>query len=760
MVSGSIFKKKYTLLFAALLSFVSFINAQSVTFSFKIVDAEDHSPLIGAGVSLGQKFVLSDANGNAVFEISPGTYPLEISYIGYDKHKENITVSQSGNKVIDMNPRQNILNTTTVTAGKYEQPISEVTVSLEILKPRLIENLNATSIDKALEKLPGVSIIDGQVNIRGGAGFAYGAGSRVLVLVDDIPALQPDAGLPNWDDYPVEDMAQVEVLKGASSALYGTTALNGIVNLRTGYAKSEPETKAAVFYTYFDNPKDDYKKWWTGKNRPYETGASLVHKHKWKKLDAVFHGYCLSNSSYNLGFAKNYGRGGTSLRYRINDRLTIGVNANFNKGYSSSFFYWQDDSTGIYKGAPGTGSANNRTRFYIDPYAKYYDANGGRHLFLGRYYYINNQSDNNRANKSNLAYGEYQYQKRFAHSGLTLTGGVVVTATSVTAILYSNQTFSTENYAGYVQLEKKFGDRLNLNAGVRYEINRQHNPDSIPGYKLDPVQTESQPVVRLGANYKLTDGTFLRASFGQAYRYPTVAEKYIYTDIGGAVITPNGNLRSESGWSGEVGLKQGIKISDWGAFADVSAFWMQYNDMIEFSLVSILPNTMKALNIGNTRIKGIEFSLVGEGKIGKIPLRLIAGYTYIDPKYRDYDDSLYNGGKGGTVNYNVLKYRNKHSLKADVEMEFNRLTVGAGFYYYSKIESIDFLFKLIIKGIEQYNETHSNGFKTFDARVSYKITKGLKINLVCRNLLNVEYSVRPGLLEAPRNVTCKLDYTF
>jgi Outer membrane receptor for ferrienterochelin and colicins len=63
----------------------------------------------------------------------------------------------------------------------------------------------------------------------------------VLLLLDDIPVLQPDAGTPNWDDLPVENIAQIEVIKGAASALYGSSAMNGIVNVRTAYAGSEPE---------------------------------------------------------------------------------------------------------------------------------------------------------------------------------------------------------------------------------------------------------------------------------------------------------------------------------------------------------------------------------------------------------------------------------------------------------------------------------------------------------------------------------------
>ena len=172
----------------------------------------------------------------------------------------------------------NLLQTATVSTGKYEKPLGEATVSLEVLKSDLIESTNAISLDQALEKIPGVNLVGGQANIRGGSGFSYGAGSRVLLLVNDLPALQADAGTSNWGDLPVENIEQVEVIKGAASALYGSAAMNGLINVRTGYARAQPETKISVFGGIYDAPKDVTKKWWD--DTRYEAGVLFVHKQR------------------------------------------------------------------------------------------------------------------------------------------------------------------------------------------------------------------------------------------------------------------------------------------------------------------------------------------------------------------------------------------------------------------------------------------------------------------------------------------------
>jgi outer membrane cobalamin receptor len=66
---------------------------------------------------------------------------------------------------------------------------------------------------------------------------------RVLLLLDDLPILQADAGFPSWSGLPVENIGQIEIIKGAASALYGTSAMNGIVNVRTAYPTSKPYAK-------------------------------------------------------------------------------------------------------------------------------------------------------------------------------------------------------------------------------------------------------------------------------------------------------------------------------------------------------------------------------------------------------------------------------------------------------------------------------------------------------------------------------------
>lgn len=788
--------KKHVLFFLNLL-IINLLAAQNATISGLVADAKTGEPLIGASIKSGQIGTVTDLDGRYNLSLAAGEARIEYSFTGFDSKTEKITLSPGENRVLNLTlgEAENILQTATVTAGKYDKPLSEVTVSLEVVKPKLIESVNATAVDQVLDKVPGVSMIDGQANIRGGSGYSYGAGSRVLLLVDDLPALQADAGLANWGDVAVENIGQVEVLKGAASALYGSSAMNGIINIRTAYAKSKPETNASVFYQYFDDPKDKSTIWWgkddsyshTDKdsflvNRPFTTGVSFAHRQKFGKLDLAFGSYGLFANSYNRDTYRRYGRVTPNFRYRVSDRLVIGLNSNFNFGKSGSFFLWNGNKgTAIYEA--GLNSANNsagRLRYTIDPSIHYTDKFNNRHKLLVRYYNIKNKNAQNRANRSSTNYGEYQFQRNIDRAGLVVTAGAVAYVSKIRAELYGDTAYTSTNYATYLQLDQKIGQRLNISAGVRYEkfilTSPEYfttvilsggdtcilRPDTVPNGRI----AESKPVFRLGLNYRIAEATYLRASWGQGYRFPTVAEKFITTDFGAAQVLPNSKLTPETGWSAEVGVKQGFKISDWRGYMDLTGFISEYTDMMEFTF-EILPcdpqfgfglvPAFSSKNIGNTRITGQEISIAGQGKLFGKTTSLLAGYTRIDPRFRNWtpDDTL-----SSSVNYNVLKYRFRHTVKVDAETELNKFTIGASYNYNSKMEAIDRVFEFFIPGLGDWRRENNHGYGVLGMRIGYQMTKNFKISGIMGNLLNEAYSERPGSLEAPRNFTIRLDGKF
>ena len=102
---------------------------------------------------------------------------------------------------------------------------------------------------------------------------------------------------------------------------------------------------------------------------------------------------------------------------------------------------------------------------------------------------------------------------------------------------------------------------LNFSFGARGEY-----------YQLNDTLTAWNPIFRGGINLKLGQATFLRASYGQGYRFPTITERYIRTAVGAFGVYENPDLKPEESWNAEVGVNQGMKFGKYLAQLDIAAF--------------------------------------------------------------------------------------------------------------------------------------------------------------------------------------------
>ncbi|MBL0082948.1 MAG: TonB-dependent receptor [Saprospiraceae bacterium] len=215
-------------------------------------------------------------------------------------------------------------------------------------------------------------------------------------------------------------------------------------------------------------------------------------------------------------------------------------------------------------------------------------------------------------------------------------------------------------------------------------------------------------------------------------------------------------MSPEYGWSAEIGLKQGFKLASFKGYLDLSAFTQEYEDMIEFTFLEN-PYGFKPINIGNTRISGYEAGLTGQFDIFSVPVTTIIGYTYINPVYKNFDQRPEIKDNISTTQ-NVLKYRSKHSAKADLEASYKNFKLGYAIQYYSHVINIDSRFEAPIAevdlfSIKAYRDRDNDGSVFMDARLSYTLNK-YTLGFLVNNLTNAAYTTRPGLLEAPGTFRC------
>lgn len=809
---------KKIIIFSLLLLSNGLIFSQTKGYLKGVVYEEDtEETIIGATIKDVKNIEIGTVTneiGEYYIELLPGKYKFTCGamYFGSETFEVEIRENDTVTHDIVLSEVREVLETVVVSTSKFEQKLEEQIVSMEVLKPKVLENKNATKIDDAIETTGGVSIIDGDPQIRGGSGFTFGVGSRVLIVVDDLPLLSGDAGKPEWTYIPIENIEQIEIIKGASSVLYPSSAINGVINVRTAYPRSKPKTVVNVSTGLYSKPQSPAESWYN-KSYPGFSNLNLLHSRKIKSWDFVVGANFNIDQGYigpapeekfkpqdlketfnivdsfpvytNRDMMKVRARTNFNIRH-VNQKvkgLTYGVNGNFmyNKTYQS--YAWLDDSLGLYKSYPGALFMMRQILFNIDPYVKYIGTNGITHSLNTRVFASDNEISNNQSNSGVLYYAEYQVAKRFKTIDLNFIGGIVSNVATSKAELYAlagEPQNLNENYAAFVQVDKKLWRILNLSAGARYEY-----------FQTNKSRSEGTPIFRGGANLQLTKGTFFRASAGQGYRYPSITEQFLFTKAGMFGSFANPDLKPERSLSFELGLKQGYKIGSVVGYVDIAGFYQKYENTIEYLFGTWDPTFtlagFKFVNTGKSRVRGIDASLAlftDESKDFRV--NFLGSYTYVDPKALnpDYEYGTVKDLEGNdnpekltyinssedTTNY-MLKYRFNHMLKGDIEFAYKNWAIGFSYRYYSKMQNID----RAIRNLEELTETanvffdelkftrfweENNGQHIFDARVSYKLNDHHRFSVVCNNFLNNAYSLRPLKVEAPRTTSIQYVLTL
>ena len=701
--------------------------------------------------------------------------------------------------IIELKPFGKNINEVVIRVGKFDKALEEQTVSMEIIKPHLIESKNTRSIETALDQTPGLNILDGEPQIRGGSGFTFGVGSKVAVLVDDMPMLSGDAGRPEWGFIPVENISQVEVIKGAASVLSGSSALSGSINIRTAYPTATPLTKVNVYSGVYGRQNSGFDNWYSDK--PIIAGTNFLHSVKKGNWDFVLGG----NFNYDHGYIgpprtdslvmkdtiTNFtNRQMASKRARLNGSivyhskkhkgLSYGVNTNLMLSRTNMIFAWLNDTNGIYRAYPGAMFLMDQLIFHVDPSIVYNLGNGTKHSLRTRLLRTVNTMSANQSNQATVLYADYQFKTKVKP---LLNSDLIAGITGMNTYSYANIYIGSGdkhnellNLSGYAQIEKKVKNRWTLALGGRFEH-----------FDLnDGTETANKPIVRAGTSLRLHKATYLRTSFGQGYRFPTITERYIKTGVGNFGVFANPELKAETSWNAEFGVKQGLKFGGFMALFDAAVFWQEYQNTIEymFGIWDAMSTSsfagFKFLNTGRSRVQGIDLSLAGESKLQKVHVfKYLIGYNYIVPKTLNPDYVYATDDFNRKFSYNstsldsnsqILKYRFLHNVKADIEWTHNeKLSIGMSVKYFSKIVNMDRIIKEFedftskapyiqdIRYMDYFNNNRK-GNLIFDARISYPIKEDQRIAIVGTNITNKLYSLRPLKIEQP--ITIMLQYSL
>jgi outer membrane receptor for ferrienterochelin and colicins len=715
---------------AVALSTYQILYAQAFTISGKVFDSKS-KPLPGVNVViLNTNYgAATDENGNyKIADLSSGIYTIEFSAVGFERLRKDEIVIRDESVVIDIILIESVILTDEVliTAGKYEQKKSDLTVSTEVISGKEFSERNFSNLEDAIRYVPGVTMTEDQVSIRGSNGYSRGTGSRALLAIDGLPFYTGDSGDIVWEMIPTLEIQRVEIIKGASSSLYGSSAIGGVINSITRDISDKPLTIFNGFYGVYDKPY--YDEWdWSGGMRPFN-GLTLSHSQQIEKFGFNVSLTRLEESSYKQDddFKKYIGFLKAVYNFTPTSSLTFLANT-FNKR-AGQFLYWKDSRNALVPPDRNLGDRIETNRYLFGLVYKSLINDDILMNIKTSYYrnYFKDNADIPNESTSNLYRGEVQLHSNLTNY-LVLTGGVEGTFSEVQSSLFGNP--DAFSLGTYLVGDINFSFPLIASIGVRFDYS-----------KLDSLDGSGAVSPKLGLNYKLSKELILRASLGTGFRAPTIAEAFTSTSTGGITVKPNPNIKSEYNLTFEFGVNY-TPLNF--LHLDAAVFQNEYYDMIEPG-IDPTDGLVFFSNLVRARIQGGEAGVI----LNVFPNELSLSFNYTYLWARDLETNT------------VLRYRPRHIFYSGLDFRKWNFDFGINFRYTSRVEEIDD--ELVDLGIVVDGDLRVPVYTT-DIKLGYNfITYNLPLNVFfnVKNIFNYNYVELIGNLRQIRNYSFGVNLAF
>ncbi len=668
---------------------------------------ESSSPAFGVNADSTGVFVIRN--------LSPGRYLISADYVGHDPWREMIDLREPLRRVeIVLRTRPIRGQDIVVTAVRRLEATTAASVSVSLVTDDALEYRGVRSLDQALETLDGLqvfrshSVATNSVSIRGSSDvLGGGVGNRVLLLVDGRPALNTDSGGQSWSLVPIGAVERVEVVKGAFSALYGSSAMGGVINLITRDPLGAPETRFVARYGAFEKPPA-WMQYRSGLADFSET--SVLHSdHRGSTGYVVYAAHNRSDghresSDYSVWQA--YGK----VAHTVFPGVEIGGSMGGGRSHAGYPHRWKSLLEPLKVPDEKKQDRQNKGWWNLDVTTKAGTLEHG--LWNAGLYTYGMES----ATKQPLARlsssvtsqrmgSRVQWQKQMA-GFITQTFGGEGSLDFVRSdsVLYGNR--SARNAALFSLSEVLLSTGQRLDFGIRGDYT------SLPG-----KTTETLVNPKLGLTIPVGRTFFVRASVGRAFRSPSIAERYLVLEpAGGTEFAPNDSLRPEKMKSYELGLTHDLSPV---LKMDVAAFVNDYDDWIYWRELPVQTDGRYRFQVANllkVRMSGVDAQATLEPFQG---FSLALNYLYLRAEDRT------TGRSNPTI-----PYRPRHTFSGVVVFTHGKLRNTVVVRGRSRVEEEVFA---------AYQVDAPHGFVLTHLRTDYSLRRWLTFSFETNNLFNVQY---------------------
>jgi outer membrane cobalamin receptor len=693
----------------------------------------------------------SDVMGKFIFEKIPaGTYLLSASRLGYlqiQSHEVTLKENETVNYNIYIEPADIQIERINVTAAKMELTLKQTPSSVSVVTQEDIKNRNLLTFDNLLQGVQGVTVfrtsgINVQsLSIRGSSDVAGGGiGNRVLLLLDGRPSLTGDSKGALWSLIPLSIIDRTEVVKGAFSSLYGSSAIGGVVNVITKKPTYKPYTVINLNYGFYEKLNDSLN--FTDKLLSFK-GLDASFSNTWKNIAYLVNVNYKQNDGHSQQTDYEFYGGLGKFMFDVLSNRDLEVTVQLTKSTSGFPHYWRKNP-GSYAEPYKVAEHYIGDRIYktTQSFDVFYTAiPGSETKYTSRFYYYSLYSTSlynaknpvainygtpgepfstyiNSYNFGNISQVDYEISKRnYLIAGFDLQWNVVRSRPA--EILYGSQQMN--NFGVFVQDLWKIINNQNSNTVLSATIGSRIDYNTITGgntyLQLSP---KFSLLFSPHTNNIILENTAFRFLTGRAFRAPSIAEIFFKKELfGGFDFIYNPNLKPEEMISFEAGLR---KQYDRRFTLDISVYINLYDNLIQYVNIGNSPaGPFQVQNIAKSQIRGIEAEINYTSAVQLFKKTFSYGfgvnYSFVDA--RDLSNIRID---------EYLPYKPKHNLNFSVDLNYLDFSWNITGKYLSNVQE-DLFYK--------YEEP--NEYFILDTKLRRKIFDKLFVFIAVNNLLNTSY---------------------
>ncbi|MBD3738533.1 TonB-dependent receptor [Pseudomonas sp. S5(2021)] len=569
------------------------------------------------------------------------------------------------------------LSDTLITANRDVEQRTESSAANTVFTRADIERLRPVSVLELLTHVPGV-----QVTNYGGRGALYGlyvrgtSTAQSLILIDGVRVNSATAGIAGLQYLSVDQIERIEVLRGSRSALYGSDAMGGVIQLFTRRGNGPGLNPYLRVAGGSNNTWERSLGLSGGDDRTrFNLSAALEETEGFDRTRTSTPADRDDDAYRNRSMA-------ASISHRLSDRLQLGLNVLDQRGKTEI-----DDS---FAGAPGRLPYDH---FAVSSTSAFLEGqlheNWTSRVELG--HSEDKQENREKWSTTRSVNNTYRDSVTWLNTlDLTETQRLRLGAEYVNDKVRSSNSFtesSRKNHALFVQHSYQ-GQGFSTEVGMRHDKNEQFGTENtFNGALTLPLNKDHQIIL----------------SYAEGFRVPTFADLYWPAEawyVGNPDLAPEKSRSYELQWRGQISADTRI---------EASVYRTDFRNLITYvsDPVTFL-GTMN--NVERARINGFEASLHQE----LLGWQSTLGLSVIDPRNRDTGHTLQN--------------RAKRTLSLDIDRNFGRIAVGASWRAVSSSYG------------DSANNTEIAGHGVFDLRSSWQASDELSFDLKLANLLDKDYS--------------------